>query len=387
MHALHLECSLARVHEARKKITALYGSTSTQFPDGTKMRLVPTFTSVFSSNNKGKFASCIARQDAIIKGLATCTTWEMASNLVLDRKSPSGQSFHQLMMSIQHSETKLPLFHTIDKLFRSETGVVFSCRPEHNTEARDIVAGLVPMLRDEGYTWYLKLFSSDAVQRRTSSLWNSATRCIKSAEEVELEHFLAADDELNLTTNEPYINLQPPDTSYVENVAPTFIPINFPTFNNDDDSVSTFCSTQQPHQSTHSSGTSTTDPSPTIEINTPPNISRISQPTTNIPSITIHDHDTVSKLSDAESRITTLEQNILSMNDSFNDALKKMQEQNNSQFGRYENMLENMLNDLVERIKTTHLSPSPIRPSNPSEAANDPQTADAGSSPGTAGHC
>jgi hypothetical protein len=311
----------------------------------------------------------------------------MASNLVLDRKSPSGQSFHQLMMSIQHSETKLPLFHTIDKLFRSETGVVFSCRPEHNTEARDIVAGLVPMLRDEGYTWYLKLFSSDAVQRRTSSLWNSATRCIKSAEEVELEHFLAADDELNLTTNEPYINLQPPDTSYVENVAPTFIPINFPTFNNDDDSVSTFCSTQQPHQSTHSSGTSTTDPSPTIEINTPPNISRISQPTTNIPSITIHDHDTVSKLSDAESRITTLEQNILSMNDSFNDALKKMQEQNNSQFGRYENMLENMLNDLVERIKTTHLSPSPIRPSNPSEAANDPQTADAGSSPGTAGHC
>jgi len=40
-----------------------------------------------------------------------------------------------------------------------------------------------------------------------------------------------------------------------------------------------------------------------------------------------------------------------------------------------------MLNDLVERIKTTHLSPSP------SEAANDPQTADAGSSLGTAGHC
>jgi hypothetical protein len=86
-------------------------------------------------------------------------------------------------------------------------------------------------------------------------------------------------------------------------------------------------------------------------------------------------------LSDAESRITTLEQNILSMNNSFDDALKKMQEQNNSQFGRYENMLENMLNDLVERIKTTHLSPSP------SEAANDPQTADAGSSLGTAGHC
>jgi len=92
-------------------------------------------------------------------------------------------------------------------------------------------------------------------------------------------------------------------------------------------------------------------------------------------------------LSDAESRITTLEQNILSMNNSFDDALKKMQEQNNSQFGRYENMLENMLNDLVERIKTTHLSPSPIRPSTPSEATNDPQMADAGSSLGTAGHC
>jgi hypothetical protein len=77
------------------------------------MRHVPTFTPVFSSNNKGKFASCIARQDAIIEGLATCTTWEMASNLALGRKSPSGQSFRQLMMSIQHSETKLPWFHTM----------------------------------------------------------------------------------------------------------------------------------------------------------------------------------------------------------------------------------------------------------------------------------
>ena len=376
-YALHLECSTDRIHEARQKLTAMYGSSSTQFPDGTKMRLVPIYTSVFSSNNRGKFASCIARQIALLKGLNTCTTWEMSSNLALDRKDPNtGKSFRQLVMALRHSETQLPLFHTVDKLYRSETGVVFSCRPEHNAEARDIVAGLVPLLRDGGFHWFLKLFSEEAIQRHAFSFWNAEERCIKSAEEAELEQFLAADDELNLT-DEPSLNLQK-DFSHIANSAPT--PVNFPSFQSDDDSVSTFRSSKS-----SSFGTATTTPSSepaSMEVSTPPSISRTCPSHGDVP-ITLHEGDTVSKLSDTGSRLSTLEHDIISLGVSFRTTIEELRQQNATQHNRYEAMMEH----LVGLLQHTNLPSSPNQHPTPTEAANNPQLANAGGSTGAAGSC
>jgi hypothetical protein len=93
IQALHIKCASNRVQEVRKKLSIWYGSSSTSFPDGTKMRLVPTFNSVLSTANKIKFASCLARQAALAAGLATGNTWEMATNYcwkpkILIQKNP-----------------------------------------------------------------------------------------------------------------------------------------------------------------------------------------------------------------------------------------------------------------------------------------------------------
>ncbi len=87
--ALHIECAVDRMQEVRDKLTKWYSSASKRFPDGTKMRLVPTLTSVISIDNKIKFASCIARQAALTVGLASANTREMTTNLLLNRKDPS----------------------------------------------------------------------------------------------------------------------------------------------------------------------------------------------------------------------------------------------------------------------------------------------------------
>jgi len=88
IYALHIECATDRLHKVRKKLSVWYSSQSTEFLDGTKMRLVPTFASVLSSNNKIKLSSCLARQAALAAGLATASTWEMSTNLLLDKKRP-----------------------------------------------------------------------------------------------------------------------------------------------------------------------------------------------------------------------------------------------------------------------------------------------------------
>jgi hypothetical protein len=87
--ALHIECATERLHKVRNKPSLWYSSHSKIFPDGTKMRLVPTFASVLSMNNKTKFASCSARQSALAAGLASAITRKMSTNLLLDNKDPS----------------------------------------------------------------------------------------------------------------------------------------------------------------------------------------------------------------------------------------------------------------------------------------------------------
>ncbi len=108
--------------------------------------------------------SCLVRQTALSAGLATCTTWEMSTNLMLDKKNPkTGKTFRQLMMPItpEHAPD-IPLFHTIDKQWRSDSGISFAFRPEHETEAHTIVAGLIPFLRDEGHEWFIRMFFTEA---------------------------------------------------------------------------------------------------------------------------------------------------------------------------------------------------------------------------------
>jgi hypothetical protein len=79
----------------------------------------------------------------------------MSTNLLLDKPGPkSGISFHQLMMSIPSQVFPgTPLFHTIDKQWRSENIVVFTFLPENDSDARTIVAGLIPYLKDTADPW------------------------------------------------------------------------------------------------------------------------------------------------------------------------------------------------------------------------------------------
>jgi hypothetical protein len=99
-------------------------------------------------------------------------------------------------------------------------------------------------MRDEGHSYFLKMFSPDAQQRHASSRWNSATRQVTSIEEEELGEFLSADDDLNLSDEPTHERLPASgpetDNDQVSFDIPEFTPANFPEMNNDTDSLSTF---------------------------------------------------------------------------------------------------------------------------------------------------
>ena len=199
VYALHLECAADRAQEVRQKLSKWYGSSSKNFPDGIKLRLVPPFNTILSAGNRQKYASLIARQAALNSRLGTGTTWEFSTNLMIDRPEPTtGHSFRQLMMSIPSLVFPgTPLFHTIDRQWRSENGVTFTFLPENDSEARSIIAGLIPFLRHTANPWYMKMFTTEAKYRHASSKWDQATRQVFSIAEFEIDEFLADDDEYN----------------------------------------------------------------------------------------------------------------------------------------------------------------------------------------------
>jgi hypothetical protein len=181
-----------------------------QFPDGTNMRLVPTITSVTSLNNRTKFASCLARQAALNTGLASAVTREISTNLLLDRKDPAtNKSFRQIMMEISLKDKPgTSLFHTLDRQFKSDIIVNFQFHPDHASEAHNLIAGLVPFLKDNGHVFHLKMFTPEALQRQAKARWNKETREADSETDAELANLLAEDDDLNFT-NGPMLKKNP----------------------------------------------------------------------------------------------------------------------------------------------------------------------------------
>ncbi len=117
-------------------------------------------------NNRTKFASCLAQQAALTAGLASAVTREISNNLLLDRKDPiSKKSFRDILMAIAPVDRPgTTLFHTIDRQFKSDVIVNFQFHPENASEANNLIAGLVPYLKDHGYLFHLKMFTPEALQ-------------------------------------------------------------------------------------------------------------------------------------------------------------------------------------------------------------------------------
>ncbi len=135
MHHLSFACQLyiwnvllPRLKKLDKNFLSGMALLQKKNPDGTNMRLVPPFSTILSSGNRQKYSSLITRQSALNARLGTCTTWEISTNFLLDKPEPkTGLSFRQLILTLP-SQVFLgtPLFHSIDKKWRSENEVDFS---------------------------------------------------------------------------------------------------------------------------------------------------------------------------------------------------------------------------------------------------------------------
>ncbi len=134
-----------------------------------------------------------------------------------------------------------PLFHIVDRMWRSDNGVTFGFLPENAADAHSFCAGLIPFLRETASPWFLWAFTEEAKVNHTANKWDPKTRQFFSADEAEVEEYLADDDKINKTDEPTLVKSKKKHEEYIQVNVPRVAEYeSFPTMYNDNDSVSTF---------------------------------------------------------------------------------------------------------------------------------------------------
>jgi hypothetical protein len=197
------------------------------------MWLIPPINSIISQVSKEKYGLVVTRQAAFLAKMGTGTSWEFSQSLLLDHVFKETElSLREIIMQIKSSRFPgHPVFHAVDPTWGSDNSVNFNFHPENEAEARMYIAGLVPYIRDMRGEHYLKLFSSEAIDRHMDSVFDETTKQIYSNTDIWVNNSLALDEKCNFT-DVPVASFSNPHP--FANESPT------PTVYRDTDSVSTF---------------------------------------------------------------------------------------------------------------------------------------------------
>jgi len=199
------------------------------------------------------------------------------------------------------------MFHSVDRTFRSSTGITFSFHPENATHAHAIVAGLLVYVREYANPWFMRFFGEEFKQQHVTSKWNEESFEVETAEGAELTSMLALDSEWNLLD---------PDFSHIKpeklvESTPAVASESYTSLYQDLDSVSTF---RQVIPSANSVQVSTTYmPKVVSDIPTP---------------ATLHSYsNTISRMSDVDSRMSSLEERFNVLQTGMKECQHKTQEE------------------------------------------------------------
>lgn len=121
----------------------------TQFYEASTKKY-PVHKKNYASLHKNRISATFYTKKNERKKSGTSSTWNMTTNLMLNRPEPkSGKTLRQLLMAIPSAEfSGTPFLHTINKQCWSDNIVAFGFLPENESDACTLVAGLGSFLLD-----------------------------------------------------------------------------------------------------------------------------------------------------------------------------------------------------------------------------------------------
>jgi hypothetical protein len=168
------------------------------------MRLIPPLDALSDTNRQENYGAALSKQASLVAKMGKGSSWELTSNLTLDKKEPTtGISLKELIMSIPSSlHPNYPLFHCVNRGWKEGSTMVFHFLPCNKSEARMYISGLIAYIRATALPWYLELFKPVARSRSLGTTWDPSTRQLTSSLDSNFNDSLKQDPLYNLSNSD-----------------------------------------------------------------------------------------------------------------------------------------------------------------------------------------
>jgi hypothetical protein len=185
VRAVHVEVDRTHRNEAKNALQEIYSANATEWPLHLRLRAVPLLKDVLNGHVKKDIHRLIGRQASFNDeefGKRKINTWEIKE---LDfASSTSGKSLRDFIMAIpRKNDPTRKLFHSADHLRSNRSTVVLTCMPAMEPEARDMIASLLPYLKEQHGDQVLEFFTKDAQLRAIDSFWDASSQCVRNKDD------------------------------------------------------------------------------------------------------------------------------------------------------------------------------------------------------------
>lgn len=213
--ATHIEVDEKVRKKAERHLARIYGSKSTKFPLGIRMRLVSEFREVKGNPTMmGKHMRLRLRQASFN---AMCTGHPNDDIMQLDY-AVGGKTLREMIMAIQstNKSTSGNLFHAIGQDWKGR--FTFNFLKSKEVEASMIADGIIPYLVDCYGDQVLQFFDPEAVKEKEDWVWDAATKTIINPLSRELDGLEAMDTDYDFSV---MVDLGAPSVGEVKEVEDT----------------------------------------------------------------------------------------------------------------------------------------------------------------------
>ena len=229
--AIHIEVESSQAARVATLLQQDYSSAQSTFPMGIKMRFVPDINQLMNFETRSKSVYLATRQMAFEEKICYANSWEIMNIYSVD--SIVGLSVAEMITSIPSFSTPhLNIFHSVTPGYQAGS-TTFAFIPQLESEARTMVAALLPFLHHHYGDSVFKHFTPVACDRAMTCHWDPETNQVVSPQDQAVEEATALDEEFHFTAIQDTVIVNAP----VITAAPTG---GTAAFAKDTDSCSTF---------------------------------------------------------------------------------------------------------------------------------------------------
>ena len=196
VRALHIECPSEQFQVSKVILSDIYSANTKAFPGNIKMRLVPDIYGVVNPNTHAKVLHLRARQATFLSKVVEMTSYEISSleHSFPDEEGYKGTVRNHLMWIRSQEHPHLPQFVNVTSQYNG-TGVVFTFIPQLESEARSIVASIIPYFRHAYGEDIKKYFKPDAWMMHEDTYWDPELRVAIGPDDTRVEEIMDQDVE------------------------------------------------------------------------------------------------------------------------------------------------------------------------------------------------